>query len=151
MPAGRPPDPLRLITGTGHRPIPVPATVDPSPIPDCPEYLNATARDVWTYLVDVLEPSKILESSDRYALELLCEAYAEYRDALEHFEASPIVLGSQGQEVRSPWHAVLINARQELRKALNEFGLTPAARVKLGALQKGGEGIGAALAAALSG
>jgi P27 family predicted phage terminase small subunit len=150
MAQGRPPNPLRLVTETGHRPIPVPATIDPTPL-DAPEGLPEDALGMWDYLTGVLQKAGILENTDRYALELTCRTYAEYLTAKRAYDAEPIVEGSQGQAVKSPYWQIMNAARAELRKELTEFGLTPAARVRIGALQKGGEGLGQGLEAVLAG
>lgn len=151
---GRRPDPLRLITGTGHRPVPVPATIDVSEL-EIPSSIATSehepnyALEMWTYLADALSTAGILEASDRYALELTCLTYAQYRHAQINYEISPIVAGSMGQERRSPHYDIMNSCRAELRKQLVEFGLTPAARVKLGSLQKQGSGLKHALSGVL--
>jgi P27 family predicted phage terminase small subunit len=148
---GRRPNPLRLITGTGNRPIDVPATIDPNTEIETPSSITDADHDpnyaleMWTYLVGALSAAGIIEASDRYALELTCLTYAQYRAAQIAYEHSPIVTGSMGQEKRSPHYDIMNSCRGELRKQLVEFGLTPAARVKLGKLQPAGSGLRHAL------
>lgn len=151
---GRRPDPLRLVTGTGHRPVPVPATIDaseltiPESIANSPQDPNY-ALEIWNYLSEALADAGILEASDRYALELTCLTYAQYRVAQIAYELEPTVIGSQGQPRRSPFYDVMNSCRAEFRKQLVEFGLTPAARVKLGSLQRQGAGLKQALSGVL--
>jgi P27 family predicted phage terminase small subunit len=136
--AGRPPDPLRALTGTGHRPIDPPLALAPGD-PACPSYIRGAGRTLWNELVAWLGTAggQILEQHDRVHLELLCNAYARYRKALREFDRAPTIKGSMGQPVLSHWHGVLEAASIEIRRILAAFGGSPADRIKLRALKRG--------------
>jgi hypothetical protein len=91
------PNPLRVVTGTGHRPIPKPAEYD-ARSPEAPEDLpqegrrcGATSSRRWPH-----------DNSDRYVLELISSSYAEWKEAAHNYRGRPVETGSRGQSVRSP-------------------------------------------------
>jgi P27 family predicted phage terminase small subunit len=143
-------NPLRVVTGTGHRPVEKPAKYDATP-PKPPANLPADGKSMWKYLVAKLAPTGVLDNTDRYAIELLCSAYAEWRQAAAKYREQPLGTGSTGQPVRSPWWDIQNAAAERLRKMLIEMGLTPAARVKLGILQQRNDALGSDIDAILSG
>jgi P27 family predicted phage terminase small subunit len=97
------------------------------------------ARETWFEVTSFLAPAGILDKVDRYALEILALTFADYHRARVAYLREPLVAGSQGQPVRSPWYDAMTAARVEFRKQANEFGLTPAARVRLGAIGSSSE------------
>lgn len=144
--AGRRPKPtaLKAVTGNpGKRKLnakePQPARTIPSP----PDHLTDAAKVAWGRLTVLLDRMGVLTEADTYALERLCDVYAEilecrriiardgrtytsikmtgdYEDAVEQtlIKAHPAV-------------AMLADADRRFKSYLVEFGLTPAARTKV--------------------
>jgi P27 family predicted phage terminase small subunit len=131
----RPRQPLAHLTGTG-RPAPPPIKYKPTARPYAPKDMDEDAKTMWRHLTTLLGDSGVLDEADRYALELVSRSYGMWKRAVKEFEAKPVAEGSRGNLVRSPWGDIANTEAERLRKLLNEFGLTPAARVKLGAIQQ---------------
>ena len=144
--AGRRPKPTasKRLSGTLRRDRQNQREPKPKAGARCPSWLAADAKSVWRDLAPVLERMKVLTEADREALALLCSALAEYRQARA-------VLDREGSTYRATTEAgaVLVRPRPELRIAqdawrrarlmLVEFGLSPAARSKVSALDPAAE------------
>ena len=118
-----------------HRPIPEPALVGrrileaPPPRPDMP----AEAKQFWTEHVAELFEIGAVSSVDVPALEEMCLHYAvtvrtrRVLDAQGYF-----TLGSTGQLTGHPGIGIVHNASQAFLRYASEFGLTAAARTRIG-------------------
>ena len=134
----RKPTALRILQGNpSKRPLP---EGEPHPeivAPSCPAWMrDKIAIAAWRELASVLEGMRVVSEADRKALELLCDAYAEWRRArevvIEHgttYEAEN-VNGGLMLKVR-PEVALAADAWRRIRSMLTEFGLTPAARARV--------------------
>lgn len=99
---------------------------------DCPDWLNENGKAKWRELIAVLEPLGLATAADRGALTQYCEAWQDYRDALEVIaKHGAEIIGSKGTLVASPAVHRRQSAWSRLAKLATEFGLTPAARVSL--------------------
>ena len=128
-------NPLGELTGTS-RPRGKAASFKPTRQPYAPKDLPEDGRKMWRHLTGLLGDTGVLDEVDRYALELICNAYGMWKRANAEYMKAPVVDGSKGQPVRRPWGDIAKTEAERLRMLLTEFGMTPAARVKLGALQK---------------
>ena len=102
-------------------------------LPLMPPHLTPGAADVWNELAPLLESMRVVTVADGYALELLCEAYAEYRQARA-------VLAKQGltyttktasgsvMERKRPENAIAADSWRRAKLGLSNFGLDPASR-----------------------
>jgi P27 family predicted phage terminase small subunit len=137
---GRKPKPthLKLVAGNpGRRKL---NHDEPKPrrgIPKVPAHLSDKARETWGYVAGVLDRMGVLTEADTLALEMLCEAYADYLTARAELKA----LGSNYYETvtkdgsvmhRShPAVAVVQDADRRIKGWLAEFGQTPSARSRI--------------------
>ena len=108
----------------------------PRGVPPMPKHLPETARQLWRWLAPRLDDSQVLTKVDGPALELLCDAYAEYRAARAVIEAQGATYGLDtevgGTMVRTrPEVGIAADAWRRMRAMLTEFGLTPASRSKV--------------------
>lgn len=147
MGAGRPAKPtaLKVLQGNpGRRPKNAREPKAQRGRPKCPAWLSAKARAAWGELCDLLDSMRVLTISDRKALELLCDAYAEWRDARETIrkEGGPTYRAEteSGFIIRArPEVAIAADAWRRVKALLSEFGLTPSARTKVQALDDGNQ------------
>lgn len=117
-------------------------------IPDLPEFtreappkpadLSPAASAMWDQIVLHLTSAKILKPLDAFALAAACETFARWHDAkTQRIKTGVLAKTSQGVGV-SPLVRVESEASREFRAWCAEFGLTPAAEVKLSAAVEGG-------------
>jgi len=137
---GRPPKPthLRVVGGNaGKRALnkaePKPKRSRPSP----PSHLSDKARETWGYVSGLLDRMGVLTEADGMALEMLCEAYADYLKARrelavfgsEYYET----INAQGGVMHRPHPAVAVmqDADRRIKAWVAEFGLSPSARTRV--------------------
>lgn len=140
MGRGRPPKPtaLKILQGGDTRKSR--RKNEPKPevgIPACPDYLDGYARAEWESVSPILATLRVLTIADRGALEMLCRAYAEYREA-----RATVALQGSTYETSNPETGVTLikahpavnqanDAWRRYRAALSDFGLTPSSRAKI--------------------
>jgi len=137
---GRHPKPtaLKLLTGNpGKRALPDAEPRPPVAAPVKPPWMtDRIAICAWKELAPLLEGMKIVTEADRKGLELLCDAYAEWRRARAVVQTEGMTYeteNSTGGAVIKPRPEVCIasNAWLRVSRMLQEFGLTPAARARV--------------------
>lgn len=141
---------LRLLKGRGEgkdgqardsagRPIPKAPTFVRA-LPQKPFDLEGDASDAWDLIVKELGRVELLKPVDAMALEMACEAYARWKDAVRKRR----LMGSLGKNsqgvVRAPWVTIEAEASREYRAWCAEFGLTPSAENKVGSTDGSSEG-----------
>lgn len=136
---GRPAKPtaLKLVQGNpGKRPInkrePKPAAERPR----CPAHLSPKAKTAFKNVCDLLEEMGVLTVADGMALEMLCDAYAEWRDlrkVVEQKGATYETVATSGDVMvkARPEVAMAADAWKRVKAMASEFGLTAASRTKL--------------------
>lgn len=138
----RTPSNVVALTGNpGHRKAP---KAEPQPelgMPDSPDWLDTEARAAWTELKPVLEKIRVVTEADAKALELLCDAYSEYRacrEVVKREGATYALKTKKGEAMHRvrPEVAQGQDAWKRVRAMLAEFGLTPAARSKVTVLKE---------------
>jgi P27 family predicted phage terminase small subunit len=108
--------------------LPAPASAGP---PEPPAGLLVATRDAWaTFWGSPL--AGLVVDSDLPALERLFQLYDERARAWRGYKRRRLVEGSQGQPVASPLFRVAMALESEIRPLEDRFGVTPAARLKLG-------------------
>ena len=143
---GRPPKPthLRLVEGNpGRRPI---NENEPKPpveksekrlLAACPTWLSHEAKLAWKRTAPMLRKMGLLTRADVDALAQYCAAYARWKKAMRFLEANgeSYPLRDNEGKVRcvQPWPEVSIvaQAQKTMNEKQQEFGLTPASRVRL--------------------
>jgi len=138
------PAPLKLIEGRGNgrdsggRKVPTPPMFTRIP-PEKPDHLTPYASEIWDRIVQDLPKLGLLKEVDGPSLEMLCETYSRWRVAVEMRMAAQkqapgtkglIAKNSQGFVI-APWVNAETQASKEFRAWCAEYGLTPAAEMKL--------------------
>ena len=138
--AGRRPTPtaLKLVKGNpGKR---APNKKEPKPareIPSCPAHLSDEAKVAWGKLTVLLDRMGVLTEADVFALERLCDCYADIlacRELVERDGRTYTTQSEGGTLIKTnPAVNQLRAADAQFKSYLVEFGLTPAARTKVNA------------------
>lgn len=123
-------------TDSGGRKVPEPPPFTRE-LPTKPSDLTPVASAMWDSIVDALPKANLLKPLDGFALQVGCETFARWHAAktlrLTAGAGSGLLAKtSQGMGV-SPLVRVESEASREFRAWCAEFGLTPAAEVKLAA------------------
>ena len=106
-------------------------------LPDPPEDLTPRAAKEWNRVAPELFAAKILTNADRAALAMYCQAWADWENArIQISDTGMVIKLPTGYEMQSPWVAIANRAQAQVIRIAAEFGLTPAARVRL-AIEKG--------------
>jgi P27 family predicted phage terminase small subunit len=106
--------------------------------PDPPKHLPAEARAEWDRIVPQLLQMDVLGRIDRAALAAYCSAWARHVRAeiqIQKFE-SELVRTPNGAIQTSPWVTISNRSLEVMYRYMCEFGMTPAARVRLGRTPK---------------
>jgi P27 family predicted phage terminase small subunit len=137
---------LKLIGGRGNGkdsggrnvPEPPPFARD---LPVKPDDLSPAASRMWDAILVALPAAGLLKQMDGFALQVGCETWARWYEAKKMRLAQPgsglLSKNSQGLGV-SPLVRIESEASRDFRAWCSEFGLTPAAEVKLAAAGEGG-------------
>lgn len=137
---GRKPKPshLRVVTGNpGKRPL---NANEPKPgrqRPSAPAHMSDKARETWGYVSGLLDRMGVLTEADSLALEVLCEAYADFlraRQVLKDFGSNYYETVNQTGGVMHRAHpavAVMQDADRRIKAWLAEFGMSPSARTRV--------------------
>ncbi|WP_193146548.1 phage terminase small subunit P27 family [Serratia marcescens] len=136
--AGRRPKPshLKVVTGNpGKRKLndkePQPAREIPSP----PSHLTDWGKTAWGKMTVLLDGMGVLTIADTFALERLCDIYADIlqlRNTIADEGRTYTVQTEGGFLIKAnPAVAMLADADRRFKSYLVEFGLTPAARSKV--------------------
>lgn len=136
------PTPLKLLAGNpGHRPLPEDEPEPPPASIDPPDHLEGDALAEWNRMAPMLKEAGMFSVADRIALSLVCDVYAEYLDARrkeKEMAPSGVAGGAKGGVVTSPFRRLLYRSRDDLRKLLVEFGMTPSSRSRVMVNPQGG-------------
>lgn len=144
--AGRPrkPTAIKVAQGNpGKRALP---DAEPQPergVTPSPQHLKKKSREWYGEVAAELDKLGVLTVLDSNALELLIEAYAEYRNhcaTLDRDGYTYKTVSGTGEIVIKAHPAAVMksDAWKRVRAMLTEFGMTPASRSKVSA-KRGGE------------
>lgn len=109
--------------------------------PRMPAHLSPKAKTAWKGLCATLGDMQVLATADAKALELLCDAYADWRDLRRiinregHTYTTISVTGDTLFKAR-PEVAMAADAWKRVSSMLAQFGLTPSSRSKVNATDK---------------
>ena len=102
-----------------------------------PQGMSPGAQKHWPQIASLLTASRILTKIDATALAAYCELFARWRDAADNIAKHGVTVpGAAGALKISPHWSAFIQATSEMRRYLAEFGMTPAARVRVSAVGK---------------
>jgi P27 family predicted phage terminase small subunit len=90
---------------------------NPEPLGPPPDRLTADAKACWAEIAAELARAHVGNRLDRFAVELLADALAEYRR-----------LAASGEPKHAPF---AVSSWKRCVKLLSEFGLTPAGRTRV--------------------
>lgn len=108
-------------------------------LPTCPPFLADHAKELWPVLGKLLVERKVLSSSDQLAFALLCQAWADWREAVEGLKKTGLyVKTEQGTVYQHPLVGQRNRSWLNVMKGCQEFGLTAAARTGWGQESAGG-------------
>jgi P27 family predicted phage terminase small subunit len=139
------PPALRIVGGrgpgrdSGGRKVPD-APAFARAVPTKPSDLTPVAAGMWDAIVAELPALQLLKPLDGFALQVGCETFSRWHAA----KSARIAVGGNGQGLLaktsqgmgvSPLVRVEAEASKDFRAWCAEFGLTPAAEVKLASLQ----------------
>jgi len=132
---GRKPKPTRLkqLAGNpGKRPLPKAEARLATGIPAAPSHLLAEARREWRRMSQLLYDAGLLTHVDRAALAAYCQSWARWVKAERTItKKGETVWGVNGTMKISPWMMIAKQAKEEMRKFLIEFGMTPSSRSRV--------------------
>jgi P27 family predicted phage terminase small subunit len=94
--------------------------------------MTADAKKFWRKIAKDLHKVGLLTTVDATALEMLCESYATWRDAVSKIdEFGVLVKTPNGYPVQGPYLQIANKAQMQMLRLLAEFGLTPSSRTKI--------------------
>lgn len=106
-------------------------------IPECPEHLDELARREWDRVSGLLLGMRVLTEADYIALGNLCQAYSTLISAQKQMNKSGILYKTKsGYIQQSPLLGIISTQSTIVNKLLCEFGLTPASRSRINAVQE---------------
>lgn len=136
------PTAIRAMEGNpGHRPF-----NDREPIaipcePEMPKHLNREARREWRRLAPILLAMRVLTDADGIALANLCQAYGTLiaaqrlmNKASKEGRSGLLTKTPNGYLVQSPLLAICNRQMLLINAQLREFGMTPASRTRVDAV-----------------
>jgi len=101
-------------------------------LPECPDHLDAEARNEWGRIGRALSELGLLTKVDRAALAAYCQLWSRWVDAeIKVRENGMVVTTAQGNLIQNPYLGVCNTCLKLLRQYLVEFGLTPSSRCRL--------------------
>jgi P27 family predicted phage terminase small subunit len=146
MRPGRPPEPLslKLLKGNPSKRR-LPQEPQPQIPPSCPEpppFITGYSSDLWWETAPELHRLGLLTALDVPALACYCHAFGQLRmaaEALAKMQANDPVMNAQiiktkyGDAAANPLVSIARKHASDLIRFASEFGLTSAARARLGA------------------
>jgi len=113
--------------------------VEDGPIPTAPAGLSTKSTERWNAFWRSKLAAYVDPGADAHRLERWIMDVDEYDRVREAYDKAPTVDGSKGQPRLNPLASRLNTLEKQIREAENQFGMTPAARLKLGiSFGKGG-------------
>ncbi len=107
-------------------------------IPVAPEWMPDEVKQIFNELATEFAGMRVLGNADSKALELLADAYHEYREARRFIHEHGTTYETEtatGRIIRTyPQVGIASDAYKRVRAMLIEFGATPAARSRVDAL-----------------
>lgn len=97
-----------------------------------PSFLPPSAKREWKRVVMQLANLGLISDLDVMALAAYCNAYATWLEAIKKVkETGMLVRSPNGYAMPSPYIKIQRDAQAEMLSWLKEFGMTPAARVRV--------------------
>lgn len=142
---GAPPA-LKLLKGdgkghdSGGRKIEEPVPFGRS-LPTKPSQLSPDAGWLWDQVIEQMKTVGVLKPLDAAGLEVACETFARWREAVRFRQEHAILAKNSQGTVAAPWVGIEERAGRDFRTWCAEFGFTPAAEKNLIADTSGNGGL----------
>jgi len=123
---------LKILEGNpGNRPIET--SLKPAPVaPECPSWLDKTAKKEWNRVVPELEKLGLISQLDRTALAIYCQSYSQLVACEKALAKEELTYETpSGQKKPNPYIAIIRDLKTTIRQYLSEFGLTPSSRSRM--------------------
>ena len=98
---------------------------------DPPKHLAKRSAEVWREVAPMLRQIQVLTVADRIALELLCDAVADYRHARAQCGDDFVVESAKGSEMLSQWLVAKLSASKRAESLMSRFGMDPVSRSRV--------------------
>lgn len=144
---------LRIVGGRGTRKDGKPTDSGGRPVetgpkfyreaPSKPEGLSPDAEILWDLVIDQLTTVGLLKPLDGPSLEIACENYARWKEAVRWRQTHGLLGKNSQGVVAGTWIGIEERASREFRAWAAEFGFTPAAEQALAGEVAGGAATGA--------
>jgi len=135
MSSGRPPKPsaLKLVTGNPGKRALNGSEPEPELVLDIepPARLAERSKAVWREVAPMLRQIKVLTIADLLALEMLCDAVADYRHAREKTGDDFVTWSSKGSQMVSQWLVAQQMSRKSAESLMSRFGMDPVSRSRI--------------------
>jgi P27 family predicted phage terminase small subunit len=131
------PTTLKILEGNpGHQKLNLDEPQPEVGVPECPTELTGEARKEWGRVCAILTACRVLTMADRAALAAYCQCWSRWLQAERHVTRRGQVLSKpdkQGHRWEYPNPAVSIahRAAEQMRRLMQELGLTPASRSRI--------------------
>jgi P27 family predicted phage terminase small subunit len=152
MSRGRPADPTRARRKTGNKPLP--GEAKPANLPDIPDTdvpvfavpdtLPPEAHEMFQRIVTELAP-RGLRDADLEAITMMCHSAYVHQQAREFVRRNGVMVLVNGRPIVNPAIKVARDEAANYLRLASEYGLTLAARLRLGLMQLAGESMLASL------
>jgi P27 family predicted phage terminase small subunit len=124
--------------------LPVPVADDDAPAFAIPDTLPPEAQEMFQRIVDELAPRGLREA-DIEAISMMCHSAYVHQQAREYVRRSGVMVLVNGRPVVNPAIKVARDEAANYLRLASEYGLTLAARLRLGLMQLAGESMLASL------
>ena len=106
-------------------------------IPPVPSHLNEIAKKEYERTSKELLKMGVLSNIDRSALSAYCDYYSRWVQASIEMGDEPLTITTfHGNVIQNPLLGIQNTAKDQMRKFLIEFGMTPASRSKVSVKKK---------------
>lgn len=111
-------------------------------LPTKPDSLSPDASWMWDQIIDQWQSSNLLKPLDAAGLEVACETFARWREAVRWRKEHALLVGGGREGARvAPYIGVEERAGKDFRAWCAEFGLTPSAETRLNTPNESGSNI----------
>jgi P27 family predicted phage terminase small subunit len=119
-----------------HQPTPEPVLVE-----EPPSFLDEIAKEEWRRLAPVLFRNLLFTEVDEHQLALLCSAFSKWVAIEQELKKDSDILfrDYKGNTIVNPLLKASQEAATQLHKYLREFGMSPAARMRVRAAPSKGD------------
>jgi P27 family predicted phage terminase small subunit len=126
------PTALKILEGNpGHQKLNTHEPTPPVKLPAPPKHLSTDAKKVWKRIGPKFAAMGVMSGVDEAAFSMLCESYAAWCDLIVKAREHGPIIKVNGQPVPNPYLTRADKEAEKVRKLLQEFGGSPAARARL--------------------